>query len=124
MGECYGFSEHGLVYLLTPLFLISCLFFFMRQQLGELTRFIRGDSPLANFDRVSFLFCVFWGTLGPLLASPRFSSLPSQRYAFALFLPGLSCHGIYRLSDLEFCSGLEAPGDCGVGRSFSLCLCL
>jgi len=87
MGECYGFSEHGLVDLLMPLFLISCLFFFMRQQLGELTRFIRGDSPLANFDRVSFLFCVFWGTLGPLLASPRFSSLPSQRYAFALFLP-------------------------------------
>jgi hypothetical protein len=87
MGDCYGFAAHGSIFLLMPLFLLGCLVFFMRQQFGELARFIRGEVPLENFDRVSFLFCLFWGTLGPLLASPLFSTLPSQRYAFALFLP-------------------------------------
>ncbi|GEM_PF-5808165 len=87
MGECYGFAEHGAIYLFMPVFVLGCLLFFMREQFRLLAQFIRGELPLLHFDRVSFLFCVFWGTLGPLLASPRFSSLPSQRYAFALFLP-------------------------------------
>jgi hypothetical protein len=87
LGDCYGFAEHGSIFLFMPVFLLACLWFFMREQFVALARFIRGELPLVDFDRVSFLFCVFWGTLGPLLASPLFSSLPSQRYAFPLFLP-------------------------------------